>query len=201
MGGTLHYITTKPNLTQFGGYVEGEGGAQTDGGGVYRIDGAVNLPIVPGQLAARVVGGYDHSGGWIDNTATGRGDQNADAIKTARATLLWQPVARLSVTLLGLHQDTDNDDQNFGLRDRTSSNLVPNLFAEHVNLGNLVVAYDAGAVSLLSSTGYYERRLRTSVDLSGLLVPVLPLFGLPPGYVSTVGLSGPSDEKNVAQER
>jgi outer membrane receptor protein involved in Fe transport len=200
MGGTLHYVTVKPNLTEFGGYVEGEGGAQADGAGVYRIDGAVNLPIVPGQLAARIVGGYDHSGGWIDNTATARQDQNSDAIKTARATLLWQPVEGLSVSLLGLHQDTDDADQNFGLRERTNSNLVPNLFAEHVNLGNLVVSYDAGAITLLSSTGYYERRFRTAVDVSGLLVPVLPLFGLPPGFVTTVGLQGPSVERNVTQE-
>ena len=200
MGGTLHYVTVKPNLTEFGGYVEGEGGAQKDGGGVYRVDGAVNLPIVPGQLAARVVGGYDRSGGWIDNSATDRQDQNSDVIKTARATLLWQPVAGLSVSLLGLHQDVDDADQNFGLRDRTNSNLVPNLFAEHVNLGNLVISYDAGAVTLLSSSGYYERRLRTSIDLSGLLVPVLPLFGLPQGFIDTVGLVGPSVERNVTQE-
>ncbi len=200
MGGTLHYVTVKPNLTEVAGYVEGEGGAQKDGSGIYRVDGAANLPIVRGLLAARVVAGYDRSAGWIDNIATGRTDQNSDVIKTARTTVLWQPVESLSVSLLGLHQDTDDDNQNFGLRDRTVSNHVPTVFSEHVNLGNLVVSYDAGPVSLLSSTGYYERRFRTATDLSGLLVPVLSLFGIPTGYVDTVGLGGPSVERTTTQE-
>jgi len=200
MGGTLHYVTAKPNLTELGGYVEGEGGTQKDGGGIYRTDGAFNLPIVPGQLAARVVGGYDHSGGWIDNSATAEQDQNSDAIKTARGTILWQPVESLSVSLLGLHQDTDGADQNFGMRDRTNNNLVPEPFAEHVNLENLVVSFNAGAVTLLSSTGYYERKFTQTTDLSGFLLPLLPLLGLPPGYVDAVGLGGSSVERDVAQE-
>jgi outer membrane receptor protein involved in Fe transport len=200
MGGTLHYVTVKPNLTEVSGYVEGEGGAQKDGGGIYRVDGAVNVPIVPGQLAARVVGGYDRSGGWIDNSAIGRADQNTDVIKTARATVLWQPMEGLSVSLFGLHQDTDDDNQNFGMRDRTVSNLVPTVFSEHINLGNLVVSYDAGLVTLLSSTGYYERRFTTATDLSGLLVPVLSVFGIPPGFIDSVGLQGPSVERATTQE-
>jgi iron complex outermembrane recepter protein len=200
MGGALHYVTVKPNLAEFGGYVEGEGGTQKDGGGVFRTDGALNLPIVPGQLALRVVGGFDHSGGWIDNTATGRQDQNSDAIKTGRATLLWQPTESLSVSLLGLHQDTDDDNENFGMRERTVTNLAPFSFAEHVNLENLVVTYATGPVTLLSSTGYYGRRFTTSIDLSALLVPTLALFGFPPGYVETVGLGGPAEEHNLTQE-
>ncbi|HEY6924372.1 MAG TPA: TonB-dependent receptor, partial [Steroidobacteraceae bacterium] len=200
MGGTLHYVTVKPNLNELGGYVEGEGGAQKDGSGIYRADGALNLPIVPGLLAVRVVGGYDHSGGWIDNTATGERNQNSDAIKTARATILWQPEESLSLSLLGLHQDTDDHNENFGMRDRTATNLLPFFFAEHVNLANLVVSYGTGGVTLLSSTGCYERKLTTSFDLSGLLVPAVQLLGFPPGYIQTAGLEGPSAERNLTQE-
>ena len=200
MGGTLHYVTVKPNLNELGGYVEGEGGSQKDGSPIYRTDGALNLPIVPGLLGVRVVGGYDHSGGWIDNTATGQRNQNSDAIKTARATILWQPMESLSVSLLGLHQDTDDDNENFGTRDRSATNLVPFAFTEHVNLENLVVSYGTAGVTLLSSTGYYERKFTTSFDLSSLLVPTVQLLGFPPGFIETAGLQGPSAERNLTQE-
>src|SRR5712671_760197 len=56
MSGTIRYITRKPVLDKFEGYVQAEGSNTSQGGGNYNFNGALNLPIVAGALAARLVG-------------------------------------------------------------------------------------------------------------------------------------------------
>jgi outer membrane receptor protein involved in Fe transport len=67
MGGAVRYITNKPNLNEFhagfnGSYSFTKGGAESVAGSAY-----VNLPIIEGKLAARLVIFNDQQGGYIDN--------------------------------------------------------------------------------------------------------------------------------------
>src|SRR5262249_21292524 len=56
MSGTIRYITKKPVLDKLEGYVQAEGSNTSEGGSNYNFNGALNLPIVSGTLAARLVG-------------------------------------------------------------------------------------------------------------------------------------------------
>ena len=65
--GTLRIITNKPDMDDFEaiGDFELRGGSDSDSS--YRASAVLNLPLVEGVLAMRLVGFADHDGGFIDN--------------------------------------------------------------------------------------------------------------------------------------
>jgi outer membrane receptor protein involved in Fe transport len=65
--GAVRYITNKPKLNDFSGYVEVSGGGTEHGDGNYAGNLTLNLPIVQDVLAMRVVVYDDYRGGYIDN--------------------------------------------------------------------------------------------------------------------------------------
>lgn len=66
MGGTIKLVTNQPELNSFSTSAKIEG-SDVDGGGFsHGIDGMLNIPIVDGKLALRIVGTDKHTGGWID---------------------------------------------------------------------------------------------------------------------------------------
>ena len=70
--GTVRIITNQPDSTQF------EGGADIDinkisnGDWGGQLEGFVNLPLVRDRAALRLVGWYEHTGGYIDNVFRAR---------------------------------------------------------------------------------------------------------------------------------
>ena len=56
MSGTIRFIPKSPDLDTLGGYLTMEGSATAQASGNYNINGAVNLPIIDGVLALRMVG-------------------------------------------------------------------------------------------------------------------------------------------------
>lgn len=70
--GTVRIITNKPDSSQFSGRADVEVNkiAHGDWGG--QLEGYVNIPIVRDRAALRVVGWYEHTGGFIDNVAGSR---------------------------------------------------------------------------------------------------------------------------------
>ena len=73
MGGLLKYVTTTPDLHDFGGTARA-GVSSTDHGGVsYDVASAVNLPLLDDKAAVRLSGFYANDGGYIDNVQLGPG--------------------------------------------------------------------------------------------------------------------------------
>ena len=200
MGGTIRYITAAPNLREFAGRAEAELGLIEHGGTSYRGAAVINAPLVTDQLGLRLVAGYDRQAGWIDSQVTGRDDVNGVTFLTLRGTLLFRPTDRLSISLLGLHQKQDQNYLNYGALNRTTNTRYPTRNDDRYDLGNLVISYDLGPATLLSSTGFLDRNVTNAFDLSGALVPFLALFGFPPGYVDTIGLVGDVDHRMWSEE-
>ena len=66
MGGTIKLVTNQPELHAFDASTALDG-SYTSGGGINgRISAMVNLPLVDGRLAVRLVGTEEHVSGWID---------------------------------------------------------------------------------------------------------------------------------------
>ena len=65
IGGAVTVKTKRPNLDKFGAEVRGTYGSFKSAS----INGAINLPIIEGQLALRLVGGYEYSDGYMRNGA------------------------------------------------------------------------------------------------------------------------------------
>lgn len=72
MGGTIKLVTNQPDLNTFEASADVKV-SDTDGSdGVNHGEAAmVNIPVVPGQFAVRLVGSYSYADGWIDRIVTG----------------------------------------------------------------------------------------------------------------------------------
>src|SRR6266436_2316801 len=66
MGGTLRFITRRPDSKRFSATAEVSGADTTEGAASWDIRGVVNFPLVEDRLALRAVAYSDHEGGWID---------------------------------------------------------------------------------------------------------------------------------------
>jgi outer membrane receptor protein involved in Fe transport len=66
MGGTVRLITNQPNLAQEEAAAVLDGSDTDHGGGNVRADAMLNLPIIDGRAALRMVGTYKDYSGFID---------------------------------------------------------------------------------------------------------------------------------------
>ena len=65
IGGAVTVKTKRPDLDKLGAEVRGTYGSFKSAS----VNGAINLPIIEGQLALRLVGGYEYSDGYMRNGA------------------------------------------------------------------------------------------------------------------------------------
>jgi outer membrane receptor protein involved in Fe transport len=85
MSGTIRFVPNSPDLATLGGYVTMEGSQTSHAGGNYNINGEVNLPIIDGVLALRLVGWKLYDSGYINQTRVGEGVTGITNIGTATA--------------------------------------------------------------------------------------------------------------------
>jgi iron complex outermembrane recepter protein len=85
MSGTIRFVPNSPDLNTLGGYVTMEGSQTSHASGNYNINGEVNLPIIDGVLALRMVGWKLYDSGYINQTRVGAGVTGITNIGTATA--------------------------------------------------------------------------------------------------------------------
>jgi iron complex outermembrane recepter protein len=85
MSGTIRFVPKSPNLNEIGGYLTMEGSETQHASGNYNINGALNLPIIDGVLALRMVGWKLYDSGYIDQTRVGAGVTGLTNVGTAKA--------------------------------------------------------------------------------------------------------------------
>jgi outer membrane receptor protein involved in Fe transport len=73
MSGTIRFIPKSPDLHDLGGYLTLEGSQTEHASGNYNFNGAVNLPIIDGVLAMRLVGWKIDDSGYINQIRVGQG--------------------------------------------------------------------------------------------------------------------------------
>lgn len=66
MGGTIKLITNQPNVHEFSASAKVDGSDTQGGGSNHALSAMLNLPLIDGQMAIRIVGTDDHTSGWID---------------------------------------------------------------------------------------------------------------------------------------
>jgi iron complex outermembrane receptor protein len=71
MSGTIRYIPKAPDLHTVGGYITVEGSETAQASGNYNFNGALNLPIIDGVLALRLVGWKLYDSGYINQIRVG----------------------------------------------------------------------------------------------------------------------------------
>jgi iron complex outermembrane receptor protein len=178
MGGTIRFITRAPRLDKFEGSVEAGFSQLTGGQTGWRANGVVNVPLSTGVAGLRLVAGYEDLPGWVDNSANGAKDINSAKRDFLRGKLLVKPSANVEVTAMYFHTETDTKNSSGSNAERTIASFIPSPTKDKTDLFNLVVSADLGSVRLVSSTGYLDRRIDTTAELTAVYagVPFKPLI-------------------------
>ena len=196
LSGTLRIITNKPDPTGFSASYDvqadkfGHGG---DGGGEF--EGYVNIPLAE-NLAVRLVGYYDHEGGYINNVATPitlqrgnpsvgipndpatyttPGDRNANDVTTfgTRAALKFDINDQWSISPQVLAQ-SQRANGNFSYNPTLGQQNIGDYFLG-INTDNwyqsaLTIEGKVANFDVIYSGGWFERTVHNLVDYSGYTV-------------------------------
>lgn len=160
--GTIRFITRQPLLNRFQADADLIASFTPDGAPGQRIQAMVNTPLILGNLGLRVVGDFDHEGGWIDEPAANIKNFNSADIVNVRIEGLWQPMSRLTVKLMQLIDRNSfginhGEDAQLGIYDPVFGVTTPGHGQRQGNLTNLAITYDFDSLRLLSSSTYFRR--------------------------------------------
>jgi iron complex outermembrane recepter protein len=115
MSGTLRFIPKAPDLNTVSGYgtVEGSETAHTEREN-YNFNGAVNLPLIDGVLAVRLVGWKEYDAGYINQIRVGTGVTGLTASGPPATPGGAPTVQTTSVNAIGLIKGVNDDDVGGG---------------------------------------------------------------------------------------
>lgn len=115
VGGTIRYITNKPNRDAFDANVELDFNSITDGDVGGSVKGMVNIPLGDGNAALRLVGYTTEYGGFIDarmESGGVRSDVNGGNRTGVRAALTFDIGERITITPRIVYQEVEADGFN-----------------------------------------------------------------------------------------
>ena len=195
MAGAIRNIPNVPNLEELEGDIKlGLSNTDGAKGTNNKINGVINIPLIEEQLALRIAGYRFKNEGYTDlvgaseptsgkaaNAATyGAMLRDEKGVGSTvytgyRASLLWKPSDELAVALIQITQDSEQDGYPHSLVAKDGYKNIsfdPNSAfgegegrSEDVNITNLVVEYDLGWGSLLSSTAFKKYSWTRIIDL------------------------------------
>lgn len=173
LNGVVRILTNDADLDEF--EFKGRTGVSTTdtGGGNYDGDMALNVPIVAGKLAARLVVDEAHDSGWIDSPV--KTHINDDDKKSVRLKVTAAPIDDLTIKLSASHQEADFGAPPLATRDYTASTQNEPIDT-HYNTFNAKVEYQAPWFSISSASSYLTYNIYASTDTD----PGLPASSDPP---------------------
>ncbi|NIB41599.1 TonB-dependent receptor [Pseudomaricurvus alkylphenolicus] len=194
-GGTVRVLTREPQHNEFE-FKANAGVSSTSGhGDSWKVQAAVNLPLIEDTLSARLVASRVDEDGFIDLPLTGEDDYNDGEDKSYRAKLLFTPGDNFTLKLSAWHSEVDTaipyGDDNYefsplyvefdplslpaldpaGARPVTAEDLRSQT---EFDLYNMTMEYDFENISLYSTTSLIEseQQLDSNVLGSMALLPV-----------------------------
>jgi iron complex outermembrane receptor protein len=177
LGGVIRMIPNRPD-TQRGEGSAAIGASATEHGDPGADFAAMlNFPIVPDQLALRLVAYGATEGGYIDDSGRGLADVNRVRTIGGRAALRLETPAGWTANLGATVQRIRGEDAQYADRDApplTRDSGVAQPFGSDYLLADLVVGRDWGTTRLTSAFGFVRHRLDEIFDATiGNLPPRL----------------------------
>lgn len=194
-GGTVNIITAKPDVDAFHANIEGTYGNYN----YQEIKGMVNIPIVEGQLAARIAGDWMQRDGFVKNVANGDklDGRNQYSVRTS---LRWTPTARTTVDLV-LAASHESDNRMRSQKQLCSSDPTGTLGCLPDSLSNGLVNLNAAQSTIASSVqGFNSVFAGTPLAGLGNFLGLYDLSAAPttPALCLTAGNPcNPSDPRKV----
>ena len=141
-GGAVLYTTKQPT-NGYGGYLTVRVGERD----TRQVLGAVNVPLIPGMLEARIAGDYSASNGYITNIRDGSTLGNVDN-KAGRITLVATPTDRFKNVTVVQYADYGGTESNGELFSYYKQGETNNGFALTSTLDSLYGGYPTSPPSL-----------------------------------------------------
>lgn len=163
LNGVVRVLTNDANLDAFDFKARGGVSSTQSGGGNWRGDMAVNMPIIEHVVAARLTAGQEHDSGWI-NSPLGGNLNDAD-IKNIRLKIAARPVEDLNLRLGFMRQQAYYGAPPQGDGDYTASTQFQPINT-HFNVYDLKADYQLPAVSITSATSYFTYLNDGSLDVA-----------------------------------
>ena len=88
--GVIRFVTNQPDPNKFEASTLADLSDTQSGSGNYQLKGMVNLPLIDGKLAVRLVGYDDYDSGFIDNTLRDENNYNNARQAGGRLGIKWQ---------------------------------------------------------------------------------------------------------------
>lgn len=159
-GGTIRYITNRPNLSRIEGRVEAEAFTVSHGEPGGKATAILSVPLIQDKLAFRFAGSYRAGGGWQDQPEAGIKNGNGTKLLNVRGKLLWAPSDRFEAeAMVEIHRADTKLGMGYEEEDRTvdvgpdrSKEMIPKEF--DFDIYNLTLNYDFGFAELVSATTY-----------------------------------------------
>lgn len=173
LGGIIRIVPNAPDSDRFHARASGGYAMSSNGNDSHDVGGMLNIPLVPGNLAARIVGYKQIEGGYIDNVGLNQRDTNRTRVEGARATLEATPGNGWRIALSGVLQNIDTRDGQYaerGLAPLTHNATVAQPHDNDFRGGDFVIAKSWKNVEFLSSTGIIRHNLSERFDASSVSV-------------------------------
>ena len=167
LGGVIRLVPNAPD-THAAFTTMSAGVSPTRYGGTGR-DGAmmVNLPVIDGRVAVRLVASRGVSAGYIDAPARGLSDINRTRSSGQRVTLRFEGSSSWTVDLGVVLQNIVSDDGQYTLRGiapLTRDNVIPQPFRSNYRLVFITARHTFGGAELVTTTSMVNHALRTVFD-------------------------------------
>ncbi len=166
LNGVIRILTKDANLEESEFKVRLSGGTTEGGGNNYRGDLAVNIPIIEGKVAARVVLGHNDLSGWIDKPDIDKA--NSAELSNARFKINAEPTDALSLELSAWLSRSDWDAPSYANDDGVSTTITPDPLGTDYDVYAFNLEYDFGPVSLISATSYMDYEAFNNLDIFNL---------------------------------
>lgn len=177
LGGTIRYITAKPQLYRYSAEVDGEVSSTAHGGTNDGERGMINIPIVEGRLAFRADLIHQYDSGFEDDPGLGLHDQGAGRVNGVRASLLGQITDKLDVQFTVFSQDDDDTGLNAADRNPTGGRVpgegyyqqtfaLPQDVNQSAKIVYGTINYNLGFAKLTSITSYQWDHYDSVLDIS-----------------------------------
>ena len=205
VGGTIRYITNKPDPDNFDGTLEMDFNSIEDGDVGGHLKGMVNMPFADGRAALRLVGYTTQYGGFIDARREGGGvtkDVNGGDRSGVRAAVLFNASDNVTITPRIAYQEVNADGFNrqevfnlfanpytttrpsIQLGEREQFLLLDESFTDETLLADVTLNAQFEKFDLDVVASSIDRELLVSRDASALTGSVSVDLGYPEASVS-----------------
>ncbi len=166
LNGVIRILTKDADLDKFEFKARSSLSNTKDGSDSYRGDMAINVPLVPGKLAARAVIGYNDQGGWVDKST--EKDANDAEIGNYRLKFNAEPTDALAVEVSAWYSRDKRGAPSASGDDRFSISTLKEPITTDYDAYNLLLSYEFPTFNVMSATSHIDLENIGSLDLQNL---------------------------------